>query len=119
MKKRKLILKPEKFKFNEEKFVNLVSYLVITWLREKKPLSLSFLGNILWYIDSGAYLKFGKPLTGATYIKVPSGFMPKELMDIDIGKFATIKKEKHASTRAGTVHRNRRKRVQHHRRTKT
>ena len=70
-----MVLVPE---FNQEKFDNLVLYIVS---RSPDPTRLGAvrLRKILYFADALNYLKTGRPMTGARYIKWEFGPVPAEL----------------------------------------
>jgi hypothetical protein len=68
------------FEFDRGKFKALVHY--ICWrCQDPTKLGAVKLYKVLWRADFRAYLEFGEPVTGATYVKrqfgpVPSGVLP-------------------------------------------
>jgi uncharacterized phage-associated protein len=62
--------------FQREKFKALVHY--ICWRTQDNParLGATKLNKILWYAETGNFLKTGKPLTGARYVKRQHGPVP-------------------------------------------
>jgi hypothetical protein len=67
---------PTEGKFKRTKFKALVHY--ICWRTQDNParLGATKLNKILWYAETGAFLKTGKPLTGARYVKRQHGPVP-------------------------------------------
>lgn len=59
-----------------ERIKNLIHY-IIYQCEDPTKLGATKLNKILWFIDSNNYLKFGKPLTEATYIKLQFGPVPE------------------------------------------
>jgi uncharacterized phage-associated protein len=62
--------------FERSKFKALVHY--ICWRTQDNParLGATKLNKILWYAETGTFLKTGKPLTGARYVKRQHGPVP-------------------------------------------
>jgi len=62
--------------FKRSKFKALVHY--ICWRTQDNParLGATKLNKILWYAETGTFLKTGKPLTGARYVKRQHGPVP-------------------------------------------
>lgn len=67
------------FEFNQRKFRELLVYIA-----DKTRDDLTFgsikLNKVLYYVDFGAYRLLGRPITGATYHKLPAGPGPRELL---------------------------------------
>lgn len=65
-------------KFNYEKFKDLVHYICHT--ADRDELGAVKLNKILWFSDMITYIKKGKSLTGAVYVKRQHGPVPKEIL---------------------------------------
>jgi hypothetical protein len=63
---------PAKDRFDRDRFRALVHYVV--WVCEDpRSLGPHRLNRVLWYSDRNAYLDFGRPITGATYVRQQGG----------------------------------------------
>jgi hypothetical protein len=62
--------------FNRSKFKALVHYICSRCEDNPARLGATKLNKILWYAETGHFLKTGKPLTGARYIKRQFGPVP-------------------------------------------
>lgn len=67
--------------FDAAKFKALVHY-VIARVEDPSQLGAVKLNKILWFIDGQAYLRTGKTLTGARYIKEPQGPVAKAMLPL-------------------------------------
>jgi hypothetical protein len=80
-----------------EKFKKLVHYICFI---SPTPLSLgkTKLNKILWFAEREVYLKYGEPLTGMKFIKMPYGPVPQQmdeaLNELQIEKHLLIKDTK-------------------------
>jgi hypothetical protein len=68
--------------FNRPKFKALVHYICARCQDNPARLGSVKLNNILWYADTGHFLKSGEPLTGARYVKRQRGPVPAAIMPI-------------------------------------
>jgi len=75
----KKVYKEGKFEFNEAKFKELILY-IADRCSDDTDFGAVKLNKILFYSDFFAYGKTGKPITGATYFKLPLGPAPKQLV---------------------------------------
>jgi hypothetical protein len=64
---------------DEAKFDALVHY-VCAKCEDPSTLGATKLNKIMWYCDIGSFLFFGKPMTGANYVKRQFGPVPKQIM---------------------------------------
>lgn len=62
--------------FNRPKFKALVHYICSRCQDEPSRLGATKLNKVLWYAETGHFLKSGKPLTGARYVKRQHGPVP-------------------------------------------
>jgi uncharacterized phage-associated protein len=65
--------------FNERKFKELIIY-IATRLGPEAALGRVKLAKLLMWSDFGAFARFGRPITGATYEKWEHGHLPRELL---------------------------------------
>lgn len=68
----------ENFKFDSQKFNELIVY-IARRLGPEAALGRVKLAKLLMASDFGAYERFGRPITGATYEKWEQGHLPREL----------------------------------------
>jgi hypothetical protein len=63
---------PSLERFNRDRFRTLVHY--VCWICEDpRSLGPQRLNRVIWYSDRNFYLEFGRPITGATYIRQQGG----------------------------------------------
>jgi hypothetical protein len=80
---------------DEAKFDALVHY-VCAQCEDPATLGVTKLNKVLWYCDTGAFLFFGRPMTGAAYVKRQFGPVPKNILGARqrlIAKGALIERE--------------------------
>lgn len=63
-------------KFNRPKFKALVHYICSRCQDDPARLGATKLNKVLWYAETGNFLKTGEPLTGARYAKLQFGPVP-------------------------------------------
>jgi hypothetical protein len=85
--------KLKSFKFNPRKFQETVLLILAEYLG-RRPLSLDTLGNLLWSLDSSYYIRHGRPITGARYVKTEGGIFPRELMKLDLNRLFKVHSKK-------------------------
>lgn len=66
-------------RFNRDKFKELIVY-IARRLGPEASLGRVKLAKLLMQSDFGAYARFGRPITGATYEKWEHGHLPRELL---------------------------------------
>ncbi len=80
---------------DEAKFDALVHF-ICARCDDPSRLGATKLNKVLWYCDTGAFLFFGRPITGATYIKRQFGPVPKDILaakDRLIARGALVERE--------------------------
>lgn len=68
--------------FDKDRFEALVLHIAHR-RRDDEAFGRTKLAKVLFYSDFGAYQDTGKPLTGATYIRMPFGPFPKQLKETE------------------------------------
>ncbi len=66
---------------SRERLRQLILYISGT-CREQEKFSATILNKTLFFADFVAYKKFGKPLTGVPYMRLPFGPVPKPIEDV-------------------------------------
>lgn len=67
--------------FDSQKFKNLIHY-ACNRVADPSLLGAIKLNKILWYVDGNTYMRTGRSLTGARYVKQPKGPVPKAMLPI-------------------------------------
>lgn len=66
------------FEFDKERFKELI-ILIASLCEDDHTFGSTKLNKILYYTDFSAYRELGRPITGATYVKLAEGPAPREL----------------------------------------
>jgi hypothetical protein len=92
MKQEKKIIKKTKGKLGHDRFKELVHYVCSQCSEAPEKLGATKLNKTLWYVDTIAYCKYGKSISGEiAYIKRDLGPVPKRILPI-LRKLVTEKK---------------------------
>ena len=67
--------------FDAEKFKNLILFIAME-CRNDERFGLMKLSKILYYCDFEAFRRLRRPITGATYVKMTNGPVPREIYDM-------------------------------------
>lgn len=67
--------------FDPEKFKNLILFIAME-CRNDERFGLMKLSKMLYYCDFEAFRRLRRPITGATYVKMTNGPVPKEIYDM-------------------------------------
>src|SRR5712692_1373973 len=92
-----------RFRFNAEKFVNAVAYLA-----QARPHNTKLtICKQLYFADKEHFVRYGRPITGDQYYKLPHGPIPTRGLDILRGRAAAPENallEKYVSVIGDSVH---------------
>ena len=71
----------DRFRFDRSKFEELVLHLCLL-SEEDQRFGATKLNKLLYYVDFIGYARFGQPVTGAVYRRLPNGPAPRDLVDV-------------------------------------